>query len=245
MRKIQIICDGCFKIIEGNPIKIILEEVKRDDRDFATNFNPEILEREYCRKCAGRINNFINGLPDRPKPAVINKAFENAVQEMVEEYKNRENKKSESCTGATADTEEKEDQKAAVKKNIKEASVTRKDDVKNTVKEASAAAVPGRKPKKVIDEIKKMILSGYSNEDIVERLEGCTLKSISSIRYRMKQKNLIPDPINCDIEHMKKCKYGAPLNGSNASNEWYCNYLDIVGKSRACDASQCICYREE
>ena len=77
-------CDRCRKEITGNPVRICMEVVDRENDDYMYEARyPDIAELDFCRDCgdfiAGRIRHFCK----KGAPAVINEDFESAVEEMV------------------------------------------------------------------------------------------------------------------------------------------------------------------
>lgn len=82
MRKI--ICDRCYEEITENPVKICMEEVDRKTGDFAEyHLHEDLADIDLCKKCADCLAEKIRMFSKKKKPVLINRDFEDAIQEMI------------------------------------------------------------------------------------------------------------------------------------------------------------------
>ena len=59
MKKISYICDKCKREFKENPVKVIVEEVDRENEDFLQDDPyPELKQLDFCKDCG----DFIVGL---------------------------------------------------------------------------------------------------------------------------------------------------------------------------------------
>lgn len=86
MKKILYICDRCKREIEENPTKIYVDELDRENSDFVySDPYPEMKNRDFCKTCGEFFVGLINRHCEKGIPAVPNKEFEKAVQEMIKD----------------------------------------------------------------------------------------------------------------------------------------------------------------
>lgn len=67
MRKIKvtITCDGCGKLITGNPIRFAAEHIDRDTETYAELY--QTMNQDYCRDCTDEILMTIKGYAKSPE----------------------------------------------------------------------------------------------------------------------------------------------------------------------------------
>ncbi len=88
MKKIVYTCDKCRREIEGNPAKFFSETLDSKTGDFVYDDpHPDLKELDFCKECNDSLANLIRRTCEKGIPAVINKEFDAAVQEMVDSVK--------------------------------------------------------------------------------------------------------------------------------------------------------------
>ena len=88
MKKIVYTCDRCKQEIEGAPAKFFSETLDPKTGDFVyEDPYPELKELDFCRSCNDFFADLIKRHCKKGVPAVVNKEFEAAVQEMVDSVK--------------------------------------------------------------------------------------------------------------------------------------------------------------
>lgn len=85
MKKILYICDRCKREIEKNPVKLIVEEVDRENEDFLyEDPYPELKLLDLCKNCGDSIVGLIKRNCARGVPATVDQGFEKVIEEMVQ-----------------------------------------------------------------------------------------------------------------------------------------------------------------
>ena len=84
MKNVVYTCDRCRKEITGDPVKICMEAVDRENGDYMCEAPyPDIAELDFCTDCGDFIAGQIRRFCKKGVPAIINEDFKSAVDEMI------------------------------------------------------------------------------------------------------------------------------------------------------------------
>lgn len=90
MKRIIYTCNRCKQEIKKDPVRFCSEISDRETEGFVyMDLYPVLEELDFCKNCADFFVDLIRRHCNKGVPALINKEFEKAVQEMVETVKDK------------------------------------------------------------------------------------------------------------------------------------------------------------
>lgn len=222
MRISKIVCDGCGRVIEGDPIKFFAEKVDRETGDFTSETGAALYapDKDFCDECHERIKNFIETLCDKEEPAA-EEPDENEVIDVAELIEK----------GLPTVLTEEPTVEVVNAPEEKEEAVVEKPKVE-------APKAPEQPPKGKQPTVRDLILQGVSREEVI-RQTGCVPATYNQTKYQLKKQGLLPmgETVRCSEAH-RTCKYA----GSKSINSGMCDYIGITGQTRGCPAEECDKY---
>lgn len=250
--KIQkIVCDGCGKEIEGNPIILVLESVDRETGEFVADDSATLYapEKDFCDDCFKRIKNFIETMGKYDAVLQIKIPTEEelaCIEKMIKD--NPPTIMAAEPEEPTADVVQEEPKEKPKEKP--------KEEQKEEPKEE-----PQPEPKAIPEEkiseqqkptAKDLILQGKSKAEVIE-LTGIKPASYDQIKYILKKNGLLnnndkkEDPAdkctvktyNCN-DVIDKCFYSVKCGRYKV-----CDYLEKEGHMRGCKPEKCDKFREK
>ena len=232
--KIQkILCDGCGKEIEGNPIKLFLEKVDRETGDIITDDSAALYapEKDFCDECYERIKNFIETIgvndivlqvkiPTEEELGCIEKMMKDNPHVIMAAEHNEP-------TVEVVLEEPKSDPKAIQEETISKS----------------------QKPT-----AKDLIIQGKSKAEVME-ITGIKSASYDQTKYLLKKNGLLKDnekkedPKPDDKGAVKTYKCSEVIHKcfyrGKCGLHTICDYLEIEGHMRGCKPEECDKFREK
>lgn len=218
----MIVCDACKSEISGPSIKI--------NAEFVDNITGNVIEeastdkepvwgktRDYCYTCFLIMNSFITKM----------------ISDEEEESRQAAADLQESADSQEADLQENADSQAAAGLKIEEKPIKTETELTSPNDKNILPNSDNMRP-----QIRNMIVNGFDNDAIAEKLK-CPKKYIYDERSKLKNKMK-----NCTQEVMVECIYAEKLSRGKKENDYYCNYMQMEGHSRGCDAERCIRFKK-
>ena len=162
MRIKMIKCDICKKEITGNPFKFSVAQEDRESVGTLFDLEGEVLDRsvelydyDYCPDCVRRMMRRLMG-----KPAIINPEFDQAVDEMIKEGKEKKNEEPE---------QEESDDRVIIQKQIQELQERIQEKIQDD--ESEPEQKEGKTVLQYFEEAKAKLQEEERKETFTERLE--------------------------------------------------------------------------